>query len=77
MDERELKPWQVRLQRIIYESDTPAGKAFDIALLGCILASILVVMLDSVQSLHSRYGGLFLSWNGRLPYFLPSNISFG
>lgn len=64
MEDRLLKPWQVRLQRIIYESDTPAGKAFDIALLGCILTSILVVMLDSVESLHDRYGGLFfaLEW---------------
>lgn len=64
MKEREPNAWQLRLQRIIYESDTPAGKAFDIALLACILASILVVMLDSVASLHSRYGGIFfvLEW---------------
>ncbi|WP_423736709.1 ion transporter [Chitinophaga caseinilytica] len=56
--------WQQRLHKVIYESDTPAGKAFDIALLACILTSILVVMLDSVDSLHSRYGGLFfaLEW---------------
>ncbi|WP_109694868.1 ion transporter [Chitinophaga deserti] len=62
--QREPKAWQIRLQRIIFESDTPAGKAFDIALLGFILSSILVVMLDSVATLHSRYGGLFyvLEW---------------
>lgn len=64
MEDRQLKPWQVRLQKIIYESDTPAGKAFDVVLLGCILTSILVVMLDSVESLHRQYGDFFfaLEW---------------
>jgi voltage-gated potassium channel len=51
--------WQERLHRIIYESNTTAGKLFDIALLVLILTSILVVMLDSVRSWHLRYGDLF------------------
>ena len=55
--------WRERLHQVIYESNTPAGKAFDISLLVLIVASIIVVMLDSVQS-YSRYSNLFniLEW---------------
>ncbi len=51
-----LAPWRQRLHTIIFESDTPAGKAFDIMLLVSIVASVCVVMLDSVGSVHTRYG---------------------
>ncbi|MES2456893.1 MAG: ion transporter [Bacteroidota bacterium] len=56
--------WQFRLHEIIYESNTPAGKAFDVGLLIAIFTSIAVVMLDSVESYHLRYGTLFhtLEW---------------
>ncbi len=53
-----------KLHEIIFEADTPAGKAFDIALLLLIMASVLVVMLESIQSLQSRFASLFyiLEW---------------
>lgn len=51
--------WKPRLRRIIFESDTPAGKAFDVILIWAIVASILVVLLDSVDHLHTKYGLLF------------------
>jgi voltage-gated potassium channel len=51
--------WRRRLYVVVFESDTPAGKAFDIALLAAILASITVVMLDSVAPLNARYGRWF------------------
>ena len=56
--------WRSRLHEVIYESHTRAGKIFDICLLILIFASIIIVMLDSVQSLHDRYGTLFftLEW---------------
>jgi voltage-gated potassium channel len=54
------RAWQVRLHRIIYESNTTAGKLFDVALLVLIFTSILVVMLDSVRSWHLRYGTCLL-----------------
>jgi len=56
--------WQQRLHEVIYESNTAAGKAFDVSLLLCIFVSIIVVMLDSVQSLHTKYGHTFfiLEW---------------
>lgn len=56
--------WQAKLHDVIYESNTPAGKAFDISLLLLILASILVVILDSIPAWSARYGQLFelLEW---------------
>ena len=42
------------LYRIIFESETAAGKRFDVWLLWLILASVLVAMLDSVQSIHEH-----------------------
>jgi voltage-gated potassium channel len=62
--EKGLRPWQARLHEVIYESETKAGRTFDIILLICILASIIVVMLDSVQTLKARFGRVFyvLEW---------------
>jgi voltage-gated potassium channel len=54
------KSWQEKLHQTIYESNTPAGKTFDIALLILIISSILVVILDSVADYHARYGDTFL-----------------
>ena len=40
-----------KLRIIIFQSDTPLGKAFDIALLCCIVASILIVIVESLQAM--------------------------
>ncbi len=45
-----------RMYHVIFHHDTPAGKAFDVALLVLILLSVLVVMLESVDSVRERYG---------------------
>jgi voltage-gated potassium channel len=45
-----------KISRIIFKTDTPAGKAFDIALIIAIILSIIVVMLDSVAEIHKEYG---------------------
>ena len=50
-----MNRWRLKLQEIIYEADTPAGKLFDIVLLIAILASILLVMLESVKSIDENY----------------------
>jgi voltage-gated potassium channel len=42
---------------IIFEAHTPAGKAFDVGLIVCILLSVLAVMLDSVAAIHADYHG--------------------
>ena len=41
---------------VVFEAGTPAGKAFDVALIVFILLSVGAVMLDSVQPIHERYG---------------------
>ena len=48
--------WRSKLHEVIFEADTPAGKAFDVALLVAILASVLVVVLESVPSVRSNHG---------------------
>jgi len=47
--------WKSKLHEIIYEADTPAGKLFDVVLLIAILASIILVMLESINSFDERY----------------------
>lgn len=56
--------WRDTIHEIIFEADTPLGKQFDVLLIVCILASVLVVMLDSVDSSGSQYARLFyiLEW---------------
>lgn len=44
---------------IIFGTDTPAGKAFDVGLLIAILISVLAVMLESVSTLEKNYGYIF------------------
>ena len=53
-----FKKWKERVHEIIYEADTPAGKLFDVILLFVILLSILIVMLESVESIGSQYACL-------------------
>ncbi|GAB3442235.1 ion transporter [Massilia solisilvae] len=50
-----------RLYDIIFESDTPAGRRFDIVLVCAILLSILVVVLDSVPELDKDYDGVLFA----------------
>jgi len=51
-----LTGWRQKLHEIIFEADTPAGKAFDVLLIIAILTSVLVVMLESVGSIDARFG---------------------
>ena len=53
-----------KLHELIFEAETPLGKVFDILLIAAILASVVVVMLESVGSLDSQFGQLFdtLEW---------------
>jgi voltage-gated potassium channel len=53
-----------KMREIIFGTETPAGRGFDLILLGLILSSILLVMLETVQTLSQAYGDLFrlLEW---------------
>ena len=50
-----LSGWRLKLHIIIFGSDTPLGKTFDVALIWVILASVAVVMLESVEVIDARY----------------------
>ena len=53
---RPLAGWRLRLYTIIFEADTRAGRAFDLALIVMILASVAVVVADSMASVHQQHG---------------------
>lgn len=48
--------WRQRWYTIIFEADTEQGRLFDVCLLVAIVASVLVVMLDSVPGIHQVVG---------------------
>ena len=53
-----------KLYEIIFKSDTPAGKSFDVLLIASILISVMVVSLDSVAYYNEKYGEILyvLEW---------------
>jgi voltage-gated potassium channel len=55
-EERPGESWRSTFYEVIFEADTPAGQAFDVALLVAILLSVLAVLLESVASIGQRYG---------------------
>lgn len=71
-----LSPWREKLWRIIFKSNTPAGRAFDITLLIAISASVLVVMLESVEPVRLAHKALFynLEWAFTLLFTLEYAI---
>lgn len=50
-----------RIHEIIFEADTGWGLLFDVVLLFAILASVIVVCLETVDSLKDRFGSLFIT----------------
>jgi len=59
-----LTGWRLRLYTIIFEADTRAGRLFDQWLIAVILASVAVVVADSVQGVGPTYRTVFawLEW---------------
>jgi voltage-gated potassium channel len=55
-----VSPWRQKLYEIIFESDTFAGKTFDVVLLIAILLSVVMVILESVAHIRSQFRELFL-----------------
>ncbi|MBG9388438.1 ion transporter [Caenimonas aquaedulcis] len=47
--------WRRRMHEVIFQSETPAGRAFDKVIIAVIIVSVAVVIADSVQSLNRRY----------------------
>lgn len=59
----DLKPARIGIRgkifQIMFESDTPIAKGFDLLLVLLIFFSVIIIMLDSVQEYHQRFGTLF------------------
>lgn len=53
---RPLSGWRLRLYTIIFEADTRAGSWFDLVLLGAIVCSVAVIVLESMADMRARYG---------------------
>ncbi len=63
-DNIEINPLKEKIHEIIFEADTPNGKLFDVVLMIVIIASVLVVLLETVPTLHDNYFTVFyvLEW---------------
>ncbi|MEO8536386.1 MAG: ion transporter [Betaproteobacteria bacterium] len=61
---RPAQGWRRVAFDVIFGTETPAGRAFDVVLMLLIVASVVVVMLDSIAPLAARHGLLFnrLEW---------------
>jgi voltage-gated potassium channel len=60
MSQRQQTALQEKVFRVIFGTETPAGKWFDIILIVVILTSVAIIMLDSIPRLHAVYGALYL-----------------
>src|SRR5918993_5102556 len=62
--ERPATRRRARLHQVIFESDTAAGRDFDLALIWLILLSVATVVLESVRQIREQYGQLLyaLEW---------------
>jgi len=56
--------WRLRMYTIIFEADTRTGRLFDLTLIALILASVAVVVLDSMAGVHARHAAVLnkLEW---------------
>ena len=69
-----LQGWRLRLYTIIFEADTRAGRWFDVALIVLILASVAVVVADSVPALQARWHQVF--WAAEWVFTLLFTIEY-
>ncbi|MDY7564037.1 ion transporter [Pseudomonas sp. RTC3] len=62
--------WREQLRIIIFQTDTVAGRRFDKTLLLIILSSLVVVIIDSIESIHHDYANLLatIEWGFTLVF---------
>ncbi|MEZ5573362.1 MAG: ion transporter [Halioglobus sp.] len=60
MSKRQQTPLQEKFYEVIFGTETPAGKWFDIGLIIIIISSVIVIMLDSVKKLDVEHSTLYL-----------------
>ena len=56
--------WRHRIHEVVFESDTPAGRAFDVTVISLILISVAAVVLESVRGIREVFGRelLLVEW---------------
>jgi voltage-gated potassium channel len=54
-------PARQKMYEVIFETETTAGRTFDVVLIAAILVSVAVIMLESVASVQLEYGGALRS----------------
>ena len=65
--------WRLQLFKVVFESDTRAGKIFDVVVIAAILLSVVAVMADSVTRLPRNSAALLqATQKGKLPTETPS-----
>ncbi|NND33557.1 MAG: ion transporter [Saprospiraceae bacterium] len=72
MKNKDNTPFSVnrtKMYEIIFESDTPAGKFFDIALFVFIIISVITVLIESVNYYHDNYYRLLRTIEWILTFF--------
>lgn len=56
--ERPASKWRNRLHEIVFESDSLAGRIFDLLVIWLIVLSLLTVTLESVREIREDYGNI-------------------
>lgn len=51
----QMSPLRRKLYEVIFGTDTPAGKTFDLVLIAAILLSVAAILVDSIPSVHLRF----------------------
>ncbi len=61
---RETTALQNRLYHIIFGTESTLGRWFDLCLIGAIISSVMVILLDSIPALHARHAEtyLYIEW---------------
>jgi len=54
--EKAESDWRQRIYEIVFEAETPAGRAFDITLIVLILLSVIAVFLESSRGIRQVFG---------------------
>ena len=55
MNDAEMTPRRALLYRIVFGTDTQAGRLFDLVVIICIIASVTAALLDSVPAINERF----------------------
>ncbi len=74
MESENKHNWRTKLHEIIYEADTPVGKLFDVILLIAILASVILVMLESIRSFDEKFHTFFSQEAGLIHFLSGENM---